>query len=261
MRASVLGAPAERAWVALVSLAAHVGRFGLLCAEVGRGLRDWRTYAPLAATQAYEIGVRSLPIVLLISAFAGIVTALQTGHQFTGTVPWSIVGSIVSTSVILELGPVLTGLILAGRVGARIAAELGTMRVSEQIDALETLARDPVSYLIVPRVLAGALMVPILVVFADATGFFSGLFASVATLPMTTADFIEGARLYTKPFDFVYSEIKAFGFGLALTSIPCYIGFYTEGGAEGVGRSTTQAVVASSVVILLLNTLLARMLL
>lgn len=245
----------------LVDLAAHVGRFALLLSDVGRALHDWRTWWPLLGAQAYEIGVRSLPIVLLISAFAGVVTALQTGHQFTGTVPWSIVGSIVSTSVILELGPVLTGLILAGRVGARIAAELGTMRVTEQIDALETLARDPVSYLLVPRILAGVVMVPVLVVFADAMGFFSGLLASVTTLPMTVADFLEGARLYNKPFDFAYSEIKAFAFGLALTAIPCYIGFTTTGGAEGVGRATTQAVVASSVVILLLNTVLARMLL
>lgn len=244
-----------------MGLVAHVGRFGILCREVGRALGDWRTYAPLTVVQAHEIGIRSIPIVLLVSAFAGIVTALQTGHQFTGAVPWSIVGAVVSTSVLLELGPVLTGLILAGRIGARIAAELGTMRVTEQIDALETLARNPVSYLIVPRILAGAIMVPILVVFADATGFFSGLFASVATLPMTTADFIEGARLYNKPFDFAYSEIKALAFGLALTSIPCYIGFHAEGGAEGVGRATTQAVVTSSVVILLLNTVLARTLL
>lgn len=245
----------------LADLLAHVGRFALLQRDVGRALRDWRTWWPLLGAQAYEIGVRSLPIVLLISAFAGVVTALQTGHQFTGTVPWSIVGSIVSTSVILELGPVLTGLILAGRVGARIAAELGTMRVTEQIDALETIARDPVSYLLVPRILAGVLMVPVLVVFADAMGFFSGLLASVTTLPMTVADFLEGARLYNKPFDFAYSEIKAVAFGVALTAIPCYIGFTTTGGAEGVGRATTQAVVASSVVILLLNTVLARMLL
>jgi phospholipid/cholesterol/gamma-HCH transport system permease protein len=260
-RAGSGGSGIRRAAALAVDLAAHVGRFALLCRDVGRALGDWRTYAPLAATQMYEIGVRSLPIVLLISAFAGVVTALQTGHQFTGTVPWSIVGSIVSTSVILELGPVLTGLILAGRVGARIAAELGTMRVTEQIDALETLARDPVSYLLVPRILAGAVMVPALVVFADAMGFFSGMLAAVATLPMTTQEFLEGARLYNQPFDFVYSEVKAFAFGLALTAIPCYIGFTAEGGAEGVGRATTQAVVASSVVILLLNTVLARMLL
>jgi phospholipid/cholesterol/gamma-HCH transport system permease protein len=245
----------------LTDLLAHVGRFALLLRDVVRALADGRTWLPLTGAQAYEIGVRSLPIVLLISAFAGIVTALQTGHQFTGTVPWSIVGSIVSTSVILELGPVLTGLILAGRVGARIAAELGTMRVTEQIDALETLARDPVSYLLVPRIVAGAVMVPVLVVFADAMGFFSGLVASITTLPMTAAQFLDGARLYNTPFDFAYSEIKALAFGLALTAIPCYIGFTTTGGAEGVGRATTQAVVASSVVILLLNTVLARMLL
>lgn len=261
MRASAAAVPALRFMKHAVDLAAHVGRFGLLMRDVVRALGDVRTYGPQTLAQAYEIGVRSLPIVFLISAFAGVVMALQAGYQFTGTVPWSIVGSIVTESILLELGPVLTALILAGRVGARIAAELGTMRVTEQIDALETLARDPVSYLVTPRILAGALMVPVLVVFADAVGIVSGWLAAVGTLPMTTTDFLEGARLYNKPFDYAYSEIKALAFGLALTAVPCYIGFHATGGAEGVGRATTRAVVASSVMILLLNTVLAKMLL
>jgi phospholipid/cholesterol/gamma-HCH transport system permease protein len=142
----------------------HVGRVSLLVVEMIRGLPQVRTWFPLTVREAYNVGVGSLFIVLLVSGFAGAVTALQAGYQFTGNIPYYVVGSLVVESVVLELGPVLTGLILAGRIGARYAAELGTMRVTEQIDALESLGRSPASYLVIPRVLAGLLMVPVLVV-------------------------------------------------------------------------------------------------
>jgi phospholipid/cholesterol/gamma-HCH transport system permease protein len=148
----------------------HVGRVSLLVVEMIRGLPQVRTWFPLTVREAYNVGVGSLFIVLLVSGFAGAVTALQAGYQFTGNIPYYVVGSLVVESVVLELGPVLTGLILAGRIGARYAAELGTMRVTEQIDALESLGRSPASYLVIPRVLAGLLMVPVLVVVADLVG-------------------------------------------------------------------------------------------
>src|SRR5438094_481170 len=151
----------------------HTGRFFFMLVDMVRGLADWRTYLPLAVEQASLIGYGSMFIVLLISAFAGGVTSLQTGYQFTGHYPLYIAGGIINESVILELGPVLTGLILAGRVGARFAAELGTMRVTEQIDALESLGRSPVTHLILPRVLAGGGPHPALGIFADVTGLRS----------------------------------------------------------------------------------------
>ncbi len=239
----------------------HVGRVSLLVVELVRGLPQVRTWFPLAVREAYNVGVGSLFIVLLVSGFAGAVTALQTGYQFTGNIPYYVVGSLVVESVVLELGPVLTGLILAGRIGARYAAELGTMRVTEQIDALESLGRSPASYLVIPRVLAALLMVPVLVVVADLTGIISGWWFARQVLPLTDADFIYGARAFWRPFDAYYSLIKAFFFAGSITIIPCYMGFTTQQGAEGVGKATTAAVVMSSVMILLLDTLLAQILL
>ena len=162
--------------------------------------------------EAWNIGAGCLFIVLLISAFAGAVTALQTGYQFTGSIPYYVVGTLVTSSIILELGPVLTALILAGRIGARYAAELGTMRVTEQIDALESLGRSPASHLVVPRVLAGLIMIPALTVLANLSGVVSGWLSVKAVLPVTDADFIYGAQYYWRPWDAYYSIIKAFFF-------------------------------------------------
>jgi len=240
---------------------AHVGRISLMLAEMVRGLAEWRVWLPLPFTEAWNIGVGSLPIVILVAGFAGAVTALQTGYQFTGNIPYYVAGSLIVESMILELGPVLTGLILAGRIGARYAAELGTMRVTEQIDALETLGRSPTSHLIIPRVLAGIVMIPILTIIANVIGIIAGWYAVQQVLPVTNHDFTYGARIFWHPFDAYYSVIKSFAFAVCITIISCYHGFSTEQGAEGVGRSTTGAVVSSSVMILLLDTLLAKLLL
>ncbi len=241
--------------------AGHAGRFSYLLVDLLRGLTEWRIYLPRTFEQALSIGYGSLFIVLLVAGFAGAVTSLQAGYQFTGSVPLYIYGAVIGESIILELGPVLTGLILAGRVGARFAAELGSMRVTEQIDALESLGRSPVSHLILPRVLAGLIVIPALTMLANVMGFFSGWAAAKSAIGITNADFIYGARYYFRPFDLWYSMIKAVFFAAAVTLIPCYIGYHTQQGAEGVGRSTTIAVVASSVTILFLDTLLAQLLL
>jgi phospholipid/cholesterol/gamma-HCH transport system permease protein len=240
---------------------AHVGRLSLMVAEMIRGLSEWRVWLPRTFIEAWNIGVGSLPIILLVAGFAGAVTALQTGYQFTGNIPYYVAGSLIVESVVLELGPVLTGLILAGRIGARYAAELGTMRVTEQIDALETLGRSPASHLVIPRVLAGIIMIPVLTVLANVTGVVSGWLAVQQVLPVTNHDFQYGARIFWHPFDAYYSIIKGFAFAICITVVSCYFGFSTEQGAEGVGKSTTGAVVASCVLILLLDTLLAKLLL
>ena len=240
---------------------AHVGRVSLLIVEFFRGLAEVRIWFPRMIDEAWNIGIGSLFIVMLVSGFAGAVTALQAGYQFQGNLPWFVVGTLVTQSIVLELGPVLTGLILAGRIGARYAAELGTMRVTEQIDALESLGRSPASHLIVPRVLAGLIMIPVLVVIADIIGVGTGWFAARQVMPLTDADFAYGAQAFYRPFDAYYSVIKAFFFAASITFISCYMGMNTGQGAEGVGRSTTGAVVSSSVLILLLDTLLAQLLL
>ena len=239
----------------------HVGRLSYFVVEGLRGLPEVRIWWPRMMVEAWNIGAGSLFIVMLISAFAGAVTALQTGYQFTGSIPYYVVGTLVTSSIILELGPVLTALILAGRIGARYAAELGTMRVTEQIDALESLGRSPASHLVIPRVLAGLIMIPALTVLANLSGVVSGWLSVKAVLPVTDADFIYGAQYYWRPWDAYYSIIKAFFFAGSITVIACYMGFNTQQGAEGVGRSTTTAVVTSSVLILVLDTVLTRLLL
>src|SRR5216110_725783 len=239
----------------------HAGRFSFLIVDMLRGLAEWRIWVPRTLDQATAVGYGSLFIVLLVSAFAGAVTSLQTGYQFTGTLPLYYAGAVISESMILELGPVLTALILAGRIGARYAAELGSMRVTEQIDALESLGRSPVTHLLLPRILAGLIAIPALVMLANAFGIVVGYITAQSSLGLTYADFEFGARYFFRPLDLWYSLIKSGAFAGAVTIIPCYIGFNTQQGAEGVGRATTQAVVAASVTVLMLDTILTKLIL
>lgn len=254
-------APAAAVGRGTLNTVAMFGRFGGFVAGSIGAIRDVRTWAPVLPAQLARLGVESLPIALFIAAFTGIVLALQASYTFTGAVPLYFVGTLVGKTMILELGPVLTGLALAGRVGANIAAELGSMRVTEQIDALETLAYDPLAYLVVPRVLAGVIMFPFIVAFADAMGIVAGWITAINLLDMSTQEFMRGLRLFFEPFDVRYSLIKAASFGLAVTSIGSFFGFATSGGAAAVGRATTQAVVRGSMMILLLDAFWAVVLL
>ncbi|MEJ2501858.1 MAG: ABC transporter permease [Gemmatimonadota bacterium] len=242
-------------WIGRSALdtAAGFGRFGRFLARVGRATADVPTWGRMIIGEMARVGVASLTIALFIAAFTGIVLALQASYTFTGAVPLYFVGVLVGKTMLLELGPVLTGLALAGRVGANIAAEIGTMRVTEQIDALETLAYNPLSYLVVPRILAGVIMFPLVVAFADAMGILAGWFTAINLLDLSTPQFIRGLQLYFVPFDVTYSLLKAASFGFAVTAIGCFFGFTTRGGAEAVGRSTTQSVVLSSMLILVLD--------
>jgi len=240
---------------------AAFGRFGSFLAEAVRAVTDLTTWGPLLIVQMKRLGVDSIPIALFLAAFTGIVLALQASYTFTGAIPLYFVGTLVGKTMILELGPVLTGLALAGRVGANIAAQLGTMRVSEQIDALETLAYNPIAYLVVPRVLAGTLMFPILVIFADVVGIAAGWITAINMLDMSTPEFIRGLRLFYEPFDITYSLIKMTSFGFLVTIVGCFQGFTTQGGAEGVGIATTRAVVISSMLILVFDAFWAVVLL
>lgn len=239
----------------------NIGRFGLLLAAMLRSLRDARIFLRRIPEQMYLIGNSSLPIVLITATFSGMVTSVQAAYQITGYVPLYVVGSAVGESMILELGPVVTALVLAGRVGASIAAELGTMRVTEQIDALESLAINPVAFLVIPRVVAGLIMVPVLTIFADFVGIIGGWLISVATMDITTTEFFKGFRLWFKVWDAVYGIIKSGFFGVSITLIGCYEGFHTSGGAEGVGHATTRAVVTACLIILMLDYVLAALLL
>ena len=239
----------ERVHTAISSVGVASG----FVAETAPALSDVRTWRSQAIAQARSLGVDSLPIAVFIAVFTGIVLALLASYSFTGAVPLYFVGTMVEKTITMELAPVLTGLALAGRVGANIAAELGTMRVTEQIDALETLAYDPHSYLVVPRVLAGTLMFPVVVGLAMLAGIASGWAASVLLLDMSSAQFVKGARLFFEDFDVRYGLVKAASFGLVVTIVGCMKGMNASGGAQGVGRAATRAVVVSAVWILVLD--------
>jgi phospholipid/cholesterol/gamma-HCH transport system permease protein len=231
----------------------EVGRASEFVAYSAGATRDLATWLPRLTMHARLLGVDSLPIALFISLFTGIVLALLASYSITGAVPLYFVGTLVEKTITMELAPVLTGLALAGRVGANIAAELGTMRVTEQIDALETLSYDPYAYLVVPRVVAGTLMFPIVVGLAMVVGVGAGWVASVLLLNLSSADFVKGLRLFFTTFDVRYGLVKSASFGAAVTLIGCMNGMRAAGGAEGVGRAATRAVVFSAVMILVLD--------
>tara|TARA_Y100001970_G_scaffold281422_1_gene392162 strand:- start:21204 stop:21977 length:774 start_codon:yes stop_codon:yes gene_type:complete len=240
----------------------YIGQYLMLMVKMFRSIDSLSNYSINIIDQMIIIGSKSIPIVLITSFFSGMVTSVQGAYQMTTTlVPKWYIGGIVGESVILELAPMITGLVLAGRVGANIAAEIGTMRVTEQIDALETLSLDPVAYLVVPRVLAGLVMFPVLVIIANFCGIFGGLLACLSTLDINSYQFMKGVKSWFNPWDAVFGLIKSIHFGFAITSIACYFGFYTTGGAQGVGKATMNTVVASCVTIVILDYLLAEILL
>jgi phospholipid/cholesterol/gamma-HCH transport system permease protein len=238
----------------------QVGSRGYFLRDIGRAFSEPRTFVPETIRQMERVGVESIPLTVIVAAFIGGVIAIQVRYQLFPGVQLSIIGLSVRLMQVLELGPLLTGLVLTGRVGARMTAEIGTMRVTEQIDALETLSYDPVAFLILPRLLAAIVMLPCLVVLADAMGLVSGYAVSVYVTGVTREDFITGVKLGFGTFQVIYSLLKAMLFGAAIAFVCSYEGYVTEAGAEGVGRSTAKAVVITSVSILVLDTLTAALL-
>jgi len=225
--------------------------------EIWRALKEPKTYLPLIFPQMRQIGVESVPLVIMVAAFIGGVISLQIRYQLFPGIQLSIVGLSVRQIVILETGPLLTGLVLAGRVGAKMTAEIGTMRVTEQIDALETLAYDPVAYLVIPRLIAAVLKLPVPCINANSLGVATGLMAAVTMTDVQLSDFLEGVRLGFDQFQVTYSLIKSTLFGAAIAYLCTFEGYVTQAGAEGVGKATAKAVVISSIWILILDALTA----
>ena len=239
---------------------AEVGRIAMLVGDtfrsLGRGMRSFH----LLVDEMQAIGVQSLSLVLIVSLFTGAVAAVQAAYQFSSVVPLKYIGSVIMRSVIIELGPVLTALIVGGRVGAAIAAELGTMRVTEQIDALEAMAINPVRYLVVPRVVAAVVMLPILTMIANAIAIFGGYVVSITSIGVSTHTYVTGLKDFFYMKDLWSGIIKSVFFGGIIGWMGCYYGFRTEGGAEGVGIATTRAVVSSCVLVLVSDYVLANVL-
>jgi len=203
--------------------------------------------------QMINIGYYSLPVIGLTAIFTGAVLALQSYSGFSRFNAESSIATVVVLSITRELGPVLSGLMVAGRIGAAFAAEIGTMRVTEQIDALTTLSTSPQKYLVFPRLLAGVLMLPILVLVADIIGVFGGYLVSIHKLGFAPGPYITSTFDFLKMIDVTSGLTKAAAFGFIIALMGCYHGYYSKGGAQGVGAATTNAVVSSSILILLSN--------
>jgi phospholipid/cholesterol/gamma-HCH transport system permease protein len=210
--------------------------------------------------QMMRVGIGSVPLVLITSIFTGGVSAVQAAYQFQDYVPMRYLGTVIGKSVVIELGPVLTALVVGGRVGASIAAELGTMKVTEQVDALETLAVDPIRYLVAPRLIAALVMLPVVTIFADFIAIIGGWAVALVGLDVSTHTFFSGLKIFFHASDVFSGLIKAVFFGGIIALMGSFHGMRTEGGAEGVGVATTKAVVSSCLMILITDYILASLL-
>jgi len=213
-------------------------------------------YPRLILRQVVYMGYYSLPVVGLTAIFTGMVLALQSYTGFSRFNAESAVATVVVLSVTRELGPVIAGLMVAGRVGAAMAAEIGTMRVTDQIDALTTLSTDPFRYLVLPRLLAGLITLPLLVVVADIIGVFGGYIVGTYKLGFNPANYLTQTETYLERMDVISGLVKAGVFGFIVALMGCYHGYHSRGGAEGVGQATTYAVVSASILILISNYML-----
>ncbi|MCD6452266.1 MAG: ABC transporter permease [Acidobacteria bacterium] len=238
----------------------EMGRLFLLLIDTIGWIFRPPLYGRLIFAQMEEVGINSMMVVSITGTFTGMILALQTYTSFQRFGAESILGGVVALSVTRELGPVLTALMVAGRAGSAMAAEIGTMRVTEQIDALTTMATNPVKYLIVPRFLAGLVMLPILTIYTDALGILGGYLVSVYLFGTNPTVYIQNTFTMLHISDITNGLIKAGVFGMSLTIIACYCGFYSEGGAEGVGRATNRSVVFASLSILILDFFLGKIL-
>lgn len=240
----------------------HIGRYFILLTKVFSRPEKRSVYIKLIIREMDSLGINSLGIVLIISVFMGAVITLQTAYNLENPlIPTYLIGLTARDSMILEFSSTIVGLILAGKVGSNIASEIGTMRITEQIDALEIMGVNSASYLILPKIVAAILINPFLTIISIFVGIFGGYLAAVFTGALTPASYIYGIHYFFIPFYITYALIKTVFFAFIITSVSAYHGYYASGGALEVGRSSTRAVVFSSILILLFNVLLTQLLL
>lgn len=244
-----------------INFVSHIGSTFLLLFKSIYQLKSAPQSLGLIIDQCFMVGNKSVPLILIISIFVGAVSAWQAAYQFKFIgAPLRYLGSAVGKAVVIELAPVLSALVVAGRVGAGIAAELGTMRVTEQIDALESMGISPVRYLVMPRILATTIMLPILIIFANLIALLGALVVSIIFVDMSYETFLNGVRSSFSFADMMGGMLKAAVFGMIIGLVGCHEGFNTAGGARGVGISTTLAVVIASVMILISDYVIAMVL-
>lgn len=240
----------------------HIGKYFILLRQIIRRPEKASIYRKQIFLEINNIGLDSLGIVLIISVFMGAVVAIQTAYNIDSPlVPRYTVGFTTRQSMVLEFSPTIISLILAGKVGSRIASEIGTMRVTEQIDALEIMGINPAGYLILPKIVAAMLINPIIITISMFVGLFGGWIACAGGQAVTTDTYVFGIQSYFKAFEVFYALIKTVVFAFIITSVAGYHGYYTEGGALEVGKASTKAVVHASILIILFNLILTQLLL
>ncbi len=240
----------------------NIGKYVLMLKDVFTRPNKWRVFFERLLEELNGIGINSLPIVALMSTFIGGVIALQTASNMSSPLlPAYTVGYITQSSTILEFSPTIISLILAGKIGSNIASEIGTMRVTEQIDALEIMGVNSLNFLVLPKITAAIIFFPILVIFSMALSMLGGWISLVVSNLSTTEEYVLGLRAFFDPFNIKYALSKTVVFGFLIVSVSSYYGYYVKGGSLDVGRASTQAVVSSSVTILIANFLLTQMIL
>jgi phospholipid/cholesterol/gamma-HCH transport system permease protein len=243
----------ERLGRRTIGFLSEFGEISMLLTGIVRSTKRIVRDRKLIFEQMEHIGVGSLPLVLIIGLFTGMVSAWQAAYQFRGLISFSLIGGAVSRAIFIELGPVLTAIVIAGRVGASIAAEIGTMKVTEQIDALESMAINPIRFIAAPRFIAAVSMMPVLVIFANAIALAGAFLVSNFFLDLTKETFFGSVKRFFETKDIFGGIFKSLFFGGVTAILGCHIGFRTTGGAEGVGHSTIRAFVISSAMILILD--------
>ena len=239
----------------------HIGRYTKFLRSVLRRPDKWSMFRKLLVQEMSIIGIDSIGIVVLLASFMGAVMCLQTAHQVGGWIPVYTIGFTVRQTTILEFSPTLIPIILAGKVGSNMASQLGTMRVTEQIDALEIMGVNSAGHLVLPKIIAGFICIPILVIISMFLGIAAGALIAFLTGVSSMADYQYGVQVDFKTYDVIYALIKTSVFALIMTSVSSYHGYYTEGGALDVARSSTKAVVYSAVIIMISNLVLTQILL
>jgi phospholipid/cholesterol/gamma-HCH transport system permease protein len=243
----------------ILSSMEYIGGIFILTAKTFIKVKGLFRKFDLFLEQLFFQGVKSISIVVFTSLFMGMVTAYQANYQARQYMPDVYIGMAVCKALLIELGPLIVGLVVAGRVSSSIAAELGSMKVTEQIDALEAFAINPIEHLVVPRVFAGLFILPVLTIIAEFVGILGGWLFAVISLNISNVVYWRGVRLNYYPITLYGGLIKTMTFGITLTIMGCYYGLRTEGGAEGVGEATTKAVISSTILILLLDFFVGRL--
>ncbi|MGF7232143.1 MlaE family ABC transporter permease [Arachidicoccus sp.] len=244
------------------TLLTHIGQYLLMLKAMFSKPENFKMYWKEFMTQCYEIGYGSLPIVVIISIFLGAVTTVQTAYQLVSPlVPQATIAQIVRDSMLLELSPTVLSIVLAGVIGSKIASELGNMRVSEQIDALEIMGVSPSTYLVFPKILASIVVIPCLIVISFVVGIWGGRIAGNFSGVISNNVFDMGVRKNFSSFSVVFALIKAYTFAFLISSISAYFGYNVKGGSLEIGRASTKAVVVSCIMILLADYILAALLL